>query len=232
MEPRRAGRCSARHLAMQDLSLQPHVGFGLVASRPIFLDLKRDRYIALEPRSERDFIALSNGELISSVARDRLVATGLFRLAEQSQPILPAAIPLADGSLLDEQRARPSLSLALRAYASTARARRRLGREPLLAILDDVPASARRDASSSTDAMLALSRKFLAARSLVPIPPKCLPDSLALRDWLGRAGLRPKLIFAVRLDPFGAHCWLQSGTLVLNDSADAVAAFTPVLVLS
>jgi hypothetical protein len=65
----------------------------------------------------------------------------------------------------------------------------------------------------------------------VPIAPKCLPDTLVLRDWLARAGLGPALVFGVRMDPFGAHCWLQSGSLVLNDAVDRIAAFTPVLVL-
>jgi hypothetical protein len=52
-----------------------------------------------------------------------------------------------------------------------------------------------------------------------------------LREWLDKAGLRPALVFAVRLDPFAAHCWLQHDELVLNDAVDRVGAFTPVLVL-
>jgi hypothetical protein len=216
---------------MHGLQLHPHVSFGVVSSRPIFLDLDRDRYIALDARSERDFLAASAGEPISAAGRERLLATGLFRTADAPSPLSPVAVPLPEASLLDQPRASASLSLALRAYRITARTRRRLGREPILSVLQDRPTHLDGSAAVKQDMMLSASRRFLAARSLIPIPPKCLPDSLALREWLGRAGLRPILVFAVKLDPFGAHCWLQSDKLILNDAVDAVSAFTPVLVL-
>jgi hypothetical protein len=36
-------------------------------------------------------------------------------------------------------------------------------------------------------------------------------------------------VFGVRLDPFAAHCWLQTDRLLLTDAADALGVFTPVL---
>ncbi|HCY01912.1 MAG TPA: lasso peptide biosynthesis B2 protein, partial [Erythrobacter sp.] len=34
-----------------------------------------------------------------------------------------------------------------------------------------------------------------------------------------------------RSDPFGAHCWVQHGEAVLNDTAEEVLRYTPILVV-
>jgi hypothetical protein len=39
------------------------------------------------------------------------------------------------------------------------------------------------------------------------------------------------LVFAAKLDPFAAHCWLQSGEVLLNDRLDRIESFTPVCVV-
>lgn len=45
---------------------------------------------------------------------------------------------------------------------------------------------------------------------------------------LGRRRLDAELYFGVRLDPFAAHCWVQSDDLLLTDPAASVAEFSPV----
>jgi hypothetical protein len=37
-------------------------------------------------------------------------------------------------------------------------------------------------------------------------------------------------VFGVRTWPFHAHCWLQCDDVVLDDQADRVAAYAPILV--
>ncbi|MBO9623961.1 MAG: lasso peptide biosynthesis B2 protein [Sphingomonas sp.] len=59
----------------------------------------------------------------------------------------------------------------------------------------------------------------------------CLPDSLAVASQLLRYGVRAELVLGVKLDPFQAHCWVQMGDAVVNDSLDATRLFTPVLVV-
>jgi hypothetical protein len=71
---------------------------------------------------------------------------------------------------------------------------------------------------------------FRAARCLVPIKPRCLPDSLALRDWLAARAGAPEMVFGVKLHPFAAHCWVQWQGTVLNDAPDRVREFVPVFV--
>jgi hypothetical protein len=59
----------------------------------------------------------------------------------------------------------------------------------------------------------------------------CLFDSLALIHFLAQYGLYPDWVFGVSADPFEAHCWVQAGQVVLNDTVERVSAFTPILTI-
>jgi len=68
--------------------------------------------------------------------------------------------------------------------------------------------------------------------ALRPLYPKryvCLFDSLAALEFLSRQGCFPKWVFGVKASPFAAHCWLQAGDCVLNDSIENVSAYTPIM---
>ncbi len=60
---------------------------------------------------------------------------------------------------------------------------------------------------------------------------RCLYDSLTLIHFLAAQGLFPKWVIGVRVHPFGAHSWVQSGSVVLNDLAERVRHYQPVLVV-
>ncbi|BAL94043.1 lasso peptide biosynthesis B2 protein [Rubrivivax gelatinosus] len=60
---------------------------------------------------------------------------------------------------------------------------------------------------------------------------RCLYDSLALLLFLASEGHCPRWVVGVRTRPFAAHSWVQSGSLVLNDQAEHVRAFSPILVV-
>ena len=66
-------------------------------------------------------------------------------------------------------------------------------------------------------------------RWLYPRDYLCLFDSLALLELLATDRLHPTWVFAVTTDPFQAHCWLQHGTTVLNDTLDRVADYLPIM---
>ncbi len=59
----------------------------------------------------------------------------------------------------------------------------------------------------------------------------CLLDSLTLVNFLARYGVFPQWVFGVKTDPFYAHCWVQQGDYVFNDTADYVRGFSPILVV-
>lgn len=63
---------------------------------------------------------------------------------------------------------------------------------------------------------------------LVPGVRRCLPRALVIRAFLRRRGLRLTLIFAVRADPFEAHCWLMDDDAVVGDRLDYIAGYIPV----
>jgi hypothetical protein len=60
---------------------------------------------------------------------------------------------------------------------------------------------------------------------------ECLHDSLALLEFLARHGLFPGWVFAVRARPFAAHCWVQHDSVVFNDTVEQVSAYTPIMVV-
>ncbi|MGL6188240.1 MAG: lasso peptide biosynthesis B2 protein [Holosporales bacterium] len=57
----------------------------------------------------------------------------------------------------------------------------------------------------------------------------CLLDSVALLYLLSAYNFSSDLIVGVKDEPFEAHCWLQVDDVVLNDSIEKVAAFSPIL---
>jgi hypothetical protein len=64
---------------------------------------------------------------------------------------------------------------------------------------------------------------FLSTRSL------CLLESIVLLELFARYDLYPQWVFGVHTRPFAAHCWLQYQDLVLNDTAERVSAYTPIM---
>jgi hypothetical protein len=60
---------------------------------------------------------------------------------------------------------------------------------------------------------------------------QCLYDSLTLLHYLARDHLYPRWVFAVQARPFAAHCWIQHGDTVFNDTAEHVSGYTPIMVI-
>ena len=221
---------------MRHLRLQPHVSYGLLGGRPVFLDVSRDRYLALDPVAEAAFNRLTRHPAPPAWEdsdTDRLLATNLFALADERQQLAPVRIEIPDRELpipAESTRLRlldlPEIWLLL---SRTRRALRSQRLGPILAALD------RRRLGVTAPLGVAetgrLAARFRRTRALVPITPSCLQDSLALGFWLARRSARPAIVFGAKLDPFGAHCWVQSDAAILNDAPDTVSEFTPVLVL-
>ena len=76
--------------------------------------------------------------------------------------------------------------------------------------------------------LLEANRQFARARRYVPIEPVCLLDSLSLLRFLSRRGLSANIVFGVTSEPFAAHCWVQAGDVVLNETLSDANAYTPI----
>lgn len=83
--------------------------------------------------------------------------------------------------------------------------------------------------SGSPDELFRLAAVFHEAAPWLPIPGKCLARSFVLRRFLQRSGADAQWVFGVRTWPFSAHCWLQAGEVVLDDHAERLHAYTPIL---
>lgn len=74
-------------------------------------------------------------------------------------------------------------------------------------------------------------RAFEYARILRTAADRCLPRSIAMAIRLASLGTPVTLAIGVKLAPFGAHCWVQHGDLVLSDRIGEVQPYTPLLVI-
>lgn len=60
---------------------------------------------------------------------------------------------------------------------------------------------------------------------------ECLHDSLAVVEFLARHGLFPTWVFGVRARPFVAHCWVQHEGTVFNDTVEHVTTYVPIMLV-
>ena len=58
---------------------------------------------------------------------------------------------------------------------------------------------------------------------------ECLFDSLTLLNFLARYGITADWVFGVQARPFAAHCWVQLDDVVLNDTVEHVSGYTPIM---
>lgn len=84
---------------------------------------------------------------------------------------------------------------------------------------------------SRLSAAVAEAQAFQAMLPWVPFQGDCLFRAIMLGAFLRRRGLEATWVIGCQTWPFEAHCWLQVGDTVLDDSADHVAGFTPILAL-
>jgi hypothetical protein len=85
---------------------------------------------------------------------------------------------------------------------------------------------------ATTSCIVSLTRKFFRLRPLLySSRNKCLFDCLVLHEFLSGFGSAPTLVLGVASFPFKAHCWLQSGPLVLTDYCENTRKYIPILVV-
>jgi hypothetical protein len=100
--------------------------------------------------------------------------------------------------------------------------------------LRDILAYAAREGEARSKAVAApevvrLARCFQRAVVWLPIPRKCLVRSFVLLRFLQRSGVTARWLFGVTTWPFRAHCWLQLGETALDDNAERIVEYEPIL---
>lgn len=214
--------------------LRPGLHFCLVGDDPIFLDLVTGRYLRLPGEKAQAFCRLIAA---GPVDRSAFLAAGLGELAGTGSdrlPLAPCGWALPDQPCDALEHGGFPLAETARALRRQGHFERALARRGLAALYDELAvltAKAIARPIGLDDAAGRLVRGFQFACLLRTAADRCLPRSLALVDLLARRGWRAHAVLGVRQGPFAAHCWVQAGRMVLNDTPEAVACFTPILAL-
>lgn len=217
--------------------LREGVSFCTIGDQVILLDLPADRYFTLGRHANDMFNTIIDGrereiepaELRSLVSRGILVDDG------GGTAIVPCSLAaMAETSAIDTKADAVRWTVITRALFELCLARVELASMGLARLLEQTRTAGstrlRTDEPGRTRDLIALVSAFRTLGVLVSPRDRCLVRSIALAKYCRRLGLKPDLILGVKLNPFTAHCWVQVGSLVLNDTLDRVRAFTPILV--
>ncbi len=202
--------------------------------RPIFLDIKADRYFCLPFAIEGSFLRIGRGEAEPGdrEALGGLISRGLLVDDDRTRALLEApaiASPTRDLIIESAPGARPSD--VMRAAISEAVAGLLLWRLPLSAVLARAGRPRRQEPRGSDRDLRArrIASAWARPSLLLRATDRCLVRAIALHRLCKRAGIPAQLIFGVRINPFGAHCWVQLGDAVLVGEYEQVRLFTPIM---
>jgi transglutaminase superfamily protein len=80
---------------------------------------------------------------------------------------------------------------------------------------------------SVKEALCTTERSVALAGALFPGRARCLEQSLVLYSLLRREGVSVRFVIGVKVDPFGAHAWVDHCGEPINDVAEHVSWYTP-----
>jgi hypothetical protein len=239
---------------MARYALADHVFVCLNGDHLVLLDLKEDRYWALEASQTSGLGALVGGWPVKSpdassaadtpspetaaaieVLRGRGLLTDGVPPGKDATPVVaisPARELAAEADPAEAQKAGSRLGF----FAASVLAKLALRTWPFERVIRRV--RRRKAAFASGTGQLDVER----ARSLVEAfmryrvflfssKNECLYDSLALLEYLARYGIHADWVFGVQTRPFAAHCWVQHGDIVFNDTVEHVSGYTPIMVV-
>jgi hypothetical protein len=237
---------------MQSYFLAPHVYPCVTEDHVVLLDLARDKYVGVGREQMSTLAARVKGWPLNGASGapderspntradavlDKMLAAGMLTTdASVGKEARPLKMPDASRALVEPQLEwRPALGFLdvarfLFASALTALMLRFL---PIRVVMGGVlkrksGAIARAERFDAEVARRA-TEAFIRLRPLVfGAQDRCLYDSLSLTRFLSYYGQFPTCVIGVQTAPFGAHCWVQEGNVVLNDEPEYVRRFTPI----
>lgn len=214
-----------------------HLAYCITGGRAVFMDIERGRYFALPERSDAHFRGLVSGEFLpgsDQEALEALTRSGIF--VDAPDGMKPARLcPAVRRPQTDLSEGGYSASLALCARAVIAELRaahwiRTYQFGPLIARLASLKSSTRmRNSQDHLRACGEIASALSTTALIIPTRDRCLVRSIAFLQMALSRRVDAHLVFGVSVDPFAAHCWVQSGDHVLNDRYERVRAFTPIL---
>lgn len=213
------------------LGLADGIGIAVLGDVVIVLDIHRNRYSLIRGNAASVLAAAASGDPVNPDSPEARALRFHHWLAPAGRPpgpwFHPGELPRAEASVL-EGGDPPGWPRAIdfRIAAICLKTRLDLRFRPLSRILRGLRMNWR---GRSMADLVAAARQFDRGRRHTPFTPRCLPDALAFLRFARARGHAAHLVFGVKLHPFEAHCWAQSGGLVLTDPLDRIRRFVPVL---
>lgn len=220
---------------MTTCHLRPTVHLALRGADAVFLDAGNGAYLCLAGVGRwlaatpgRRMIEVSDRDLMSALEWAALVAPSPYEAAPRRPPPPLPRHDLAGRTPCEGRGALGGLAVTLATSAGHYHGRRFAH---LLACIRRAPGD--HDRLARTQPSSDLEAEVLGVQAWLPWAPfqgLCLYRSFMLLRHLRRRGHDALWVFGVRTWPFEAHCWLQLGDTVLDDSADRISAYSPILV--
>lgn len=218
--------------------LRAGVSYCEVSERLLFLDTVADRYFCLQAGVEHAFRNLIAEKRLDDAGRQSLASmidcgllleTATHGVPFPFRPVQQASLSLLDTPDQSVSGARVASALV---YILTARYRLRHSRlDSILRNLDLRKIPWPRNNIVNLDEMRTAAMAFERTSFFLQSHDKCLSRSIALARFLAAHNLPAQLVIAVKLRPFAAHCWVQSGRWLVNDRVDRTRNFTPILAI-
>lgn len=229
-----------------------HVRACVTATGAVLLDLQRNRYYAIGPKEASSLAALAlNWSAASTQAhtsQEELTVAEATRIADglvrerllSSVPVPPApfkTVPidmhaaLTSGGYEAPRCVSPRLHHIARFLRACLWARHAVRSQRLYTIACDL-SEAKAAARSAGDLQWAIELVTI-FRRLRPYrfaaSDQCLFHALALVKFLSHYDTFPTWVIGVRAKPWGAHSWVQQGTLLLDANPEHVCEYAPIL---
>jgi Transglutaminase-like superfamily len=232
---------------MARYALANHVFVCLNGEQLVLLDLKADRYWALDAAQTAGFGALVPGWPVPSAeapspettaAVEALRDRGLLTDGVPGKDATPvvAIVPMKELVAENEASPAPRIGGWLIFLTASAFAKFALRTWPFERVVARVKRRKESAGSRAGGLDVERARKLVEAFAryrvfLFSSKNECLYDSLALLEFLARYGVHPDWVFAVQTRPFAAHCWVQQDDIVFNDTVEHVGGYTPIMVV-
>lgn len=199
----------------------------------VLLDTTADIYFCLPPGGQRLALAGRYLEVDPPRLADELCKAGLARLVDgqvatpEAPPPIPRTLRTARAALDDDPALKKSRTqgrhiAALASAVKTALAARERA-------FGDRLTPSGGPASPLSPELLADIAVYRRLVPWLPLDGRCFFRSDMLRAYLRALGHEVRFVFGVRTWPFRAHCWLQVEDLALDDEAERLAAYHPIL---
>jgi hypothetical protein len=219
--------------APQTWRLRPGVHAVTVDEDLVLLDVAADAYVclpngapAVRVADDSDLVDIPEPELARELLEARLVEQWAGR-----GPRVRRRPPPAAASALPWSYPPPRPTDAFEAAAALLGVAAHYRGRTLSEVMRHVGPSvgARTDSPPGPD-VLRIVERFHRWIPYAPLSGKCLLRAFVLLRLLRRHGHDAAWVFGVATRPFRAHCWLQRGDVVLNDTVERARAYTPIMV--